>query len=305
MDTAWKITRSLYRAERSTESWFFDLYKQYNGMVKTKGKRQLLMRNADLKNKYTDNRCFIVGNGPSLNSIDLSLLKDEYVFTVNQASKLEQFSSMNTDFHFWSDGRFFDISSQDEADLELLETMKKVNSPNNKPIVFYEIGAYEMVRRYHLDDTLDIRYFAAVQFTKERYLKKDNIDFTRVVCNWPTVVQIAITAAFYMGFTEIYLIGVDSTGIINIAKAKMKEYSDGTEYGYTVNDNDIKRMEKTNSFYTFEQELRNQAFLFDDYALISQYAIRKGIRIYNATPGGLLEYFERVKYEDVVRKNGC
>lgn len=36
-----------------------------------------------LKDKYKGKRCFIIGNGPSLNKCDLSLLEDEYTFGVN------------------------------------------------------------------------------------------------------------------------------------------------------------------------------------------------------------------------------
>ena len=36
-----------------------------------------------LRNKYIDERCFILGNGPSLNKVDFSLLKGEFTFGVN------------------------------------------------------------------------------------------------------------------------------------------------------------------------------------------------------------------------------
>ena len=36
-----------------------------------------------LKNKYEGKRCFIIGNGPSLNKIDLNFLKEEFSFGVN------------------------------------------------------------------------------------------------------------------------------------------------------------------------------------------------------------------------------
>ena len=36
------------------------------------------------KNKYKGKRCFIIGNGPSLNKMDLSPLKNEYTFGLNR-----------------------------------------------------------------------------------------------------------------------------------------------------------------------------------------------------------------------------
>ena len=40
-------------------------------------------RIAALKDIHKGERCFIIGNGPSLNKLDLSKIKDEYTFGVN------------------------------------------------------------------------------------------------------------------------------------------------------------------------------------------------------------------------------
>ncbi len=300
--SVWNFLKKIYKFERSIEDVCFDMYKKWQSRKKLSGNNTYLKDNSSFKNKFEGKRCFIIGNGPSLNDMDLSLLKDEYTFTVNQLPKNEQFESINTSFHLWSDSRFFKLDEKDEGDMALLETMKKVNSTDNKPIVFYEIAAKDMVEKFELNKELDIHYFAALQFTKKRYLKKDNIDFTKVVCNWPTVVQIAITMAIYMGFSEIYLLGLDCTGFINIAESKLKDYSHGIKYAFQMTDSEKKRMEKSNSMYSMKQELLCQAELFDDYDLISAYAKRKGIKIFNATRGGLLESFKRANYESVVLK---
>ena len=51
---------------------------------KNKEIRALVGSNAEFKDIHKGQRCFIVGNGPSLNDEDLSLLENEYVFTVNK-----------------------------------------------------------------------------------------------------------------------------------------------------------------------------------------------------------------------------
>lgn len=301
MGRIWNTLRKLYAFERSIENICFDIYKRRDAKKRLGGGQNLLKDNIVFKDKYSGKRCFIIGNGPSLNGLDLSLLKNEYTFTVNQFSKSRQYESIHTNFHFWSDIRFFDIDPKDPGDMALLETMKKVNTGSNKPSVFYNIRAKEMVEKHELDKVLDVHYFSAVQFTKSRYLKKDKIDFTKTVCNWPTVVQIVITAAIYMGFTEIYLLGLDCTGFINIAETKMKNYSYGIKYAFDVSEDEKKRMERANSICSMRQELLCQAEIFEDYELLRDYAIRKNIKIFNATPDGLLEAFERVSYTDVVK----
>ena len=51
------------------------------------------------RDKYKGKRCFVVGNGPSLNEQDLSLLAEEYVFTVNELMRHERFSLLKSNFH--------------------------------------------------------------------------------------------------------------------------------------------------------------------------------------------------------------
>ena len=56
----------------SLPSWVID--------KRAKMSRRKLRR---LKDKYKGERCFILGNGPSLAKTDLSLLRNEYTFGLN------------------------------------------------------------------------------------------------------------------------------------------------------------------------------------------------------------------------------
>lgn len=48
--------------------------------------RSSRQRLAALKHRHAGERCFIIGNGPSLNRTDMSLLRDEYTFGLNRIS---------------------------------------------------------------------------------------------------------------------------------------------------------------------------------------------------------------------------
>ena len=45
--------------------------------------KTLISPNSSLKGIHQGQRCFIFGNGPSLNNVDFSLFENEYSFTVN------------------------------------------------------------------------------------------------------------------------------------------------------------------------------------------------------------------------------
>ena len=55
----------------------------------------LLKQNMDFKGSLKGKRCFVLGNGPSLNKHDLSVLKHEFVITCNTAVQLGQFEAIN------------------------------------------------------------------------------------------------------------------------------------------------------------------------------------------------------------------
>lgn len=280
----------------------WDIYHLLQRKREIAGGLKLLKSNKQFRNSYSGKRCFIIGNGPSLNALDLSLLRDEYTFTVNQLSKNTQFPKIKTTFHFWSDSRFFEINKNDDGDLALLESMKNVKTEGNSPIVFYSIDAFDLIKKEKLDDLLDIHYFAQCNLTRKKYIQKGKFDMTKMTANFSTVIHECILCAIYMGFTEIYLLGVDCTGFITTAEAKMRNYTLGPQYAFEIGDAERKRLERTNNRFSMKQELKNYFELFEDYEYFSEICKRKGIKLFNCTPGGLLESIERVDFLSVVGK---
>ncbi len=50
-----------------------------------------------LKNTYKDQTCYIVGNGPSLNKMDLSHLDDKFVFGLNKIHLINKSNPLKVD----------------------------------------------------------------------------------------------------------------------------------------------------------------------------------------------------------------
>ena len=51
------------------------------------------------KNKFKGKRCFIIGGGPSLKSMDLSVLNNEYTMITNQGFKLNKLGLQKATFY--------------------------------------------------------------------------------------------------------------------------------------------------------------------------------------------------------------
>lgn len=261
---------------------------------------KLLLRNEQFRNIHTGERCFVIGNGPSIQNLDFSLFKNEFTFTVNQLPRNQGFKDIETNYHAWVDARFFDIDESNSEDVELLEIMKGVNTLNNKPKVFYKLEAYEMIKRYKLDDLLDIYYLGDASVKNVSEVLKNDILPTHLMPMFSTVVQYLICLATYMGFTEIILLGCDCTGIINVAQSKLNNGQDA-EYGYKITENEKRRLEKFNRVNSFEDELRYQFEMMSVYGDLVEYCRKRGVKLVNATQPSLLESVPKVKIEDLLK----
>lgn len=268
---------------------------------KRKDELKLLVGNEEFKGIYQGRRCFIIGNGPSVRDVDFSLLKDEIVFTVNQLPRLERFRELETNFHLWADERFFNLSKDDEGDMELLNVMKSVKTESNSPIVFYKTNARKMVEEYNLREELNIRYF--MDGLMGNGLSSIDYPLTRMMPVFPTCIHYAIIIAVYMGFSKIYLLGCDCTGIQNTINARMassKEFF----YAYEVSENEKQRMLKVSQLTKLSDEFKWYGELLELYEVLGEYAKAHGTELYNATSTTLIENLPRVGLEEVLNDRG-
>lgn len=254
-----------------------------------------LNANHELENIHKGKRCFVIGNAPSLNTQDLSVLKDEIVLTVNQISRNKQFKSLNTNYHFWADPGFFKENSK-EGDKELLEVMMSVNTEGNRPICFFPLEAKEFVTDKKLDQVLNVRYFVPGHILFDQYKK---IDFSGMIPGMNTVVQYAIMLGIYMGCTEIYLLGCDCTGILSYIETKTD--SGNFEYAYDISQAEAERMKAMLGGVSCEQTFYGWAKIFEGYRLLGEYCKQKGVQLINVTNGGILDCLPRKKFENVVK----
>lgn len=286
-----KYTRKYYTIHniyRNTVSWFLF-------SVKNSDLKRELQKNKEFKNKYAGKRCFVIGNGPSLKSVDLSLLANEYTFTVNQISRNPQFKEMKTNFHFWADPIFFNIDETKPEDLELLQKMKSVKTENNSPIVFLPIAQRPFAKKFGFEEDLDIHYY------KDELIFLNSlktIDYSKIVPGFHTVVQYCISMAIYMGFGEIYLLGCDNTSIINTINAALKQ--DVENYAYDVSSNEQKRMENLMSdrtIYTYSLSFSN---VLRDYIQLYEYCNKHTIVLRNCTEQSAIDAIPKAKLSDVL-----
>lgn len=148
-------------------------------------RRESIRKLRMLKNSQAGERCFVVGNGPSLKSMDLSKLKGEYSFGFNRIFlAVEELGFTPSCIVSINDL----VIEQSVAELQALKMPK-----------FF---AWRARKWLHMDaDT----HFIYTSYTGPGFSR----DVSRRVWEGATVTNVALQLAFHMGFTKVILIGVD------------------------------------------------------------------------------------------------
>ena len=261
--------------------------------------RAEMSRNKDLKNKHKGKRCFIIGNGPSLIHHDLTKLTDEYVFTVNYIMKSNYFETLNSNYHILVSPIIFELDPQNVDDLDKIKSISKTVDTN--PDMTYIIP----YRRKSAFNKLFPNIKPYTIFNNKIYapfLKKPD-DIHRNIPVFQNVVLYAINTAIYMGFDEIYLLGVDMTGFLEHFEYHKINDHWGHSYKKT-------QEEKEKNIQTLiEKNIDNEFYLktygktLEQFKLIKQHALSKNVKLINASAHGALDVLERGDYERIFLKN--
>lgn len=220
-----------------------------------------------LKGIGNGKRCFIVGNGPSLTMSDLNIIKNEDCFAANLVYKIFDDTNWRPKYYFIQD-RYADTGTAvDTLDLPYIFIgdyfWRKRNPKNPKAICFHCFKVYDAGK---------------LSFSE---------DLSKGVYDYCTITFSMIQAAVYMGYKEIYLIGMDHSFALTY---------DGN--GNVIENNTVKS-------HVFEDKnpkevVANVEGMNKAYICAREYAKKHGIQIVNCTRGGKLEWFSRKPLEEVL-----
>ncbi len=242
-----------------------------------------VLNHLNLKDIHKGKRCFIIGNGPSLKAEDLDKLKGEITFAANRIFKIFPRTDWRPTYYICIDYLMYGI---DYKEINHIDSKLRF-VPLERALAAGEI--YDEVTYYNrVVNCVDIKDGKIVR--GKEFAFSDNIE--DVVYGGQTVLFDAIQIAAYMGFSEIYLLGVDCGYKLEVL-----------ENGSIVENN----IEKNHFDDSYDEGLEGKiAVVGTLYATrlafekAKESCEKKGIVIRNATRGGKLEIFQRVSLEDVV-----
>jgi uncharacterized Rossmann fold enzyme len=242
-------------------------------------KKYNLARNKELKNKHLGQRCFIVGNGPSIQQQNLSLLKNEHTFFVNHFYRHPQVEEICPKYYTIIDPKLttgeWPVSMLDE----IIEKCPQVK-------LFLHAQYQEIPQIAAYSKKAEIYWVYTNQFLHQGF--SCSTDLTNCL-GGVTVVTICLFAAIYMGFKEIYLLGIDCDGIFRDLVDQSSHFYDAKKEN--IGDNDpllvVRHLRAT------IQGLRGWGVIADKFQDSPH-------KIVNLTKGGLLNVFPRDDFEKVV-----
>jgi len=234
------------------------------------GRNNFINNNTDFKGKFRNKRCVIIGNGPSLNKLDLSLLKDEYTFGLNRIYLLFEKLGFQTDF-LVSINRFVIEQFSDE-----------MASTNCKKFFHYKYKNY-------INDT-NASFVPQTIYGPSFFAnpEKGFLSYSG------SVSFLAIQLALYFGFSEIILVGFDNNF----------NNSGPSDKAITSPGSDSDHFDKNYFGKGIVWQLPNYHALKYGFKVVENYFKNDTKKnIVNCTVGGNLENFNRKELSDHLRES--
>ena len=215
-----------------------------------------------LRDRHRGERCFVLGNGPSLARTDLRRLASERTFGLNRIYLKFGELGFATTYHVCVNTL---VIEQCAREIEALPCPKFIGWDARSHIRF-------------TDDMVFVRALGQPGFYD---------DPTDGLWEGSTVTYVAIQLAFFMGFDPVILIGVDhdfatkgEPGKVVVSEGDDPNHFDPGYFGKG-----------------FRWQLPNLPTSEDAYRLARQHFESRGRRILDATIGGKLTVFEKVDYD--------
>jgi hypothetical protein len=224
--------------------------------------RESARRIREFRDAYKGRRCFIIGNGPSLRRMDLSPLRDEVTFGLNRIYLLFEELGFSTTFLVAINRLVLEQAAQEVTAVDstvFLNWWSRHHVPPNRDPIYLRVTSAKP------------RFSTAVD---------------RGIWGGATVTFCALQLAYYMGFEEVILIGVDHSFADKGRPNAVVESS-----GPDQNHFDPKYFGKGFRWQLPDLEMSERAYMLarDAYE-------RAGRRVLDATVEGKLEVFPKVDF---------
>jgi hypothetical protein len=217
-------------------------------------------------NVHQRKRCFILGNGPSLKQTDLSKLKNEFTFGTNRIYLAFEEMGFETSYYVSVNDLVIEQCAHEILDLKIPR------------FVSWRAGKRWLTPQQNL-------FFLYTTYTEPKFAR----DIRNRLWESATVTYVTLQIAYFMGFEEVILIGVDHN-FETKGKANTTIVSQGDD---------------PNHFHPgyfgkgFRWQLPDLEKSEVGYQMAKEAFEKDGRKVLDATIGGKLSIFEKVDYNQL------
>lgn len=247
--------------------------------------------NISLKNKHYGDRCFILCNGPSINTQNLLPLKNEIVFSVSNGYRHPDFLYFQPKYHCIPQ-----VTRTRLQESDISKWFQEMDSSLGSAEMFMSNSEKELVERNNLFHGRKIHYLSLGAYLGKGY-REEVPDLSKICMGVQSVPIMCLIIAMYMGFKQIVLLGVEHDHFLKGEYKYFYERHSEILRGKLGGVSDEDKI--TDSRYVQFCELK---ILWEQYRFLNKVALANGIQIVNATAGGALDEFPRMKLEDILER---
>jgi hypothetical protein len=229
-----------------------------------------------LKGAYAGQRVFLIGNGPSLNETPLYLLKDELTLCFNRFHLMHERIGWQPHFYMCIDPEVLpDIAEEINA-----------HGPQYAHLIVHALHSRAIIKR---PNVLLMHHIVQVPYFSRRL---------PLFGSGGTVAYAGLQALLFLGFKEIYLVGVDQNYVLHQTARKTAGIRIESQHDDDPNHFDPRYFGKGRRYH--QPVPATQRRMIRAFERARQVASSGGALILNAGVGGALEVFQRIPFGDVV-----
>jgi hypothetical protein len=249
----------------------------------------VLTSNRHLHDRHAGARCFILCNGPSVKEQNILPLKEEIVFSVSNGYLHSDYGAVAPHYHCVPQITYSDTITPQVV----IDWFNEMHAKLGHAELVLSHQECQLVQEHGLFQGRTVHYLCMGKHYFPN-AHKARFDLAGILPRAQSAPIMALMIALAMGFKEIYLLGTDHDWFVK------KEYVYAFEPGIMKDkDNAVGKNGAIES--SLLDDLPMIEKLWSQYRGIRHMAERSGVKIFNATHGGILDEFPRVRLEDVVK----
>ena len=247
----------------------------------------LTAANASLRGIHQGRRCFVLCNGPGVKQQNLLPLAGEKVISVSNGYLHPDFGRFRPRYHCVPQITYGRLTEDD-----VVRWFGEMHERLGDAELFLSTTEQPLVESRRLFPGRKVRYLCLHGSLDERPHSQIP-DISQAIPRVQSVPIMCLMLAMYLGFERIYLLGTEHD---HFKTGEYKYFYEPT----VLKGKDVSTNQDGQVVSSRYQEFHELAALWRQYRALREIAHANSIEIWNATAGGELDEFPRVRLEDVV-----